>query len=118
MKKVMVSQESIFTMRERLQKQATELASRLSRSVTRAASVDLVACTEYREEVKREYELIDELLYIQNCRSTLERAIDRGYAKLVWRWTSGRVTTASFKREHNQIRMRMEETPRQRSESA
>ena len=113
MKNNMVSQESIVAMREQLRREAAEVAVRLSRSVMRASSVDLMACTEYQEEVRWEYALVDELLYIQNCRSTLERAIDCGYARLVWRWTSGQITTVSFRREHNQIKMRVQERPRE-----
>ena len=42
--------------------------------------------------------MIDELLYIQHCRSALERCLDQGSARLRYRWEDGRVTVTSFRR--------------------
>ena len=98
-------QLSIPALRERLRRQATDLATQLSRSVGRAASADLLPCLEYRTEVCRERELAEELLYVQSCRASLEKAIGGGMARLVWHWRSGAVTTVVFRRQNNQMRM-------------
>ena len=52
-----------------------------------------------------ERELAEELLYVQSCRASLEKAIGGGMARLVWHWRSGAVTTVVFRRQNNQMRM-------------
>ena len=101
-------QVAIPVLRERLREQAAELSGKLHHSVTRTATVELVAFTEYDEEVEKERELIERLLFLQCCRASLERAIDSGGGTLRWRWLNGETTIVTFKRDHNQMRMRIE----------
>ena len=101
-------QMAIPALREKLREQAVERSARLHRSVARAATVEMAAFPEYDGEVQQERELIDELLYIQCCRASLERAIANGSGKLHWRWVNGETTVLTFKRDHNQMRMRVE----------
>lgn len=88
----------IHVLREALRRQSTQQASLLSRSVGRLTSCDARPCLEYREEVATEYAVIDRLLYIQQCRSSLERCIGSGAARLRYRWRDGRVTDTCFRR--------------------
>ena len=85
-------------LREQLRQNANSCAERLSRSVGRMTSFDALPCPEYGAEVDQERGIIDELLYIQHCRSALERCLDSGSARLHYRWVDGRVTTTSFQR--------------------
>lgn len=85
-------------LREQLRQEASSRAERLSRSVGRLTSFDALPCPEYGAEVDQERTMIDELLYIQHCRSALERCLDQGSARLRYRWADGRVTVTSFQR--------------------
>ena len=106
--KKMTLQTAIPVLRERLREKASELSGELHHSVTRVTTVELAAFTEYGAEVEKERTLIEELLYIQCCRESLERAIASGGGKLKWRWLNGAITVVTFKRDHNQMRMRVE----------
>ena len=88
----------IHVLRERLRQCAVDHALTLSRSVSRLTSCDALPCLEYREEVAAEYEVIDRLLYAQQCRSSLERCIGSGSALLRYRWRDGRTTETRFRR--------------------
>lgn len=102
------TQISIPALRERLREQAADLSAQLHRSAARATTMELAAFPEYYTEVQYERELIDQLLYIQCCRSSLERAVANGFGKLRWRWANGEITVVTFKRDHNQMKMRVE----------
>lgn len=93
-----VQEYPIYAFREQLRQSSSLQAARLSRSVGRLTSCDARPCLEYREEVDAEYGLIDRLLYVQCCRSSLERCIDSGCARLTYRWRDGRVTVTKFRR--------------------
>ena len=88
----------IQVLREKLRRQANQQAAQLSRSVGRLTSYDVQPCPEYRQEVAAEYAVIDRLLYAQNCRSSLERCIASGSARLFYRWRDGRTTETRFRR--------------------
>ena len=88
----------IQVLREKLRRQSSEQAARLTRSVDRLTSYDIQPCPEYRQEVAAEYAVIDRLLYSQQCRSTLERCIASGSARLCYRWRYGRTTETRFRR--------------------
>ena len=88
----------LHVLREQLRQRAAGCALTLSRSVCRLTSCDVQPCMEYREEVAAEYEVIDQLLYVQQCRAALERCIGHGRSCLRYRWRSGEVTNSSFRR--------------------
>ena len=93
------SQEYLIqVIREQLRQRSSQQAALLSRSVGRLTSYDSRPCPEYRDEVASEYEVIDRLLYVQQCRSTLETCIGSGAARLRYRWRDGRVTDTRFRR--------------------
>ena len=75
MKHLNNAQGSISTVRQLLQQQSADTALKLSRSVSRATSVDLFPCTEYGAEVKQQHRLSEELLFLQHCRAALERGL-------------------------------------------
>ena len=106
--KKMTQQAAIPVLREKLRERAAELSGKIHHSVTRVATVEMAAFTEYEEEVEKERELIEQLLYIQCCRACLERSIAYRGGKLRWRWINGETTVITFKRDHNQMRMRIE----------
>ena len=87
----------IQVLREKLRLQSAEQAAQLSRSVGRLTSYDVQPCPEYRQEVAAEYAVIDQLLYAQNCRSSLERCIASGSARLFYRWRDGRTTETCYR---------------------
>ena len=60
--KKMTQQVAIPVLRERLRQQASELSGMIHHSVTRVATVEMAAFTEYDAEVERERELIEQLL--------------------------------------------------------
>lgn len=107
MKKLNNTQGSISAMRAQLQQQSTETAEQLRRSVSRATSVDHLPCLEYCQEVAGQHRLAEELLFLQHCRSALERAIPAGASRLVWRWQSGQRTEVRFRRENYCIHMQV-----------
>lgn len=88
----------IHVIREDLRQSSARQAALLSRSVGRLTSYDAQPCTEYGQEVKAQYAVIDELLYIQQCRNSLERCIASGSSRLRYRWRDGRVTDTRFRR--------------------
>lgn len=88
----------VRVLRENLRQRSTRQAALLSRSVGRLTSYDAQPCLEYRQEVAAEYEVIDCLLYTQQCRSALEACIGSGFARLRYRWRDGRVTETRFRR--------------------
>lgn len=85
-------------LRERLRQSASLCTEQLSRSVGRLSSCDALPCVEYGDEVKREQEMIGRLLYLQHCRTALERCLDCGSARLRYRWEDGQVTETTFRR--------------------
>lgn len=88
----------IQILREQLRRRAQEQTLLLSRSVSRLTSCDAQPCPEYGEEVAAEYETIDQLLYLQQCRAALERCLARGRSRLRYRWRDGRVSQTDFRR--------------------
>lgn len=107
MKKLNNAQGSITAMRQQLQRQSVETAQQLSRSVARAASVDYLPCLEYGEEVERQRQMAEELLFLQHCRAALERAIPRGCSRMVWHWREGSSTEVRFRRENHYMRIQV-----------
>lgn len=85
-------------LREQLRQEAAGQVQQLSRSVGRLASCDALPCPEYGDEVRRERLLIDQLLYLQHCRSALERCLEQGGARLRYRWSDGGITVTTFQR--------------------
>lgn len=85
-------------LREQLRQRAMDASRQLSRSVGRLTSCDALPCPEYQGEVAREYAVVDRLLYVQNCRSALERCIAGGTARLRYQWRDGRVTVTRFRK--------------------
>ncbi len=85
-------------LRERLRQRANSLTTRLSRSVARLTSCDPLPCPEYGDEIRFQQELAQELFYIQNCRTALERCIAGSGANLRYRWAGGAVTTPRFRK--------------------
>ena len=79
----------ITSLREILRQRGTELTTRLSRSVGRLTSCDLLPCMEYGDEVAFQRSLAEELFYIQSCRNALERCIGNGGAAVRYRWADG-----------------------------
>ncbi|MCH5174207.1 MAG: hypothetical protein J1D85_08405, partial [Bacteroidales bacterium] len=69
-----------------------------SRSVGRLTSCDVLPCLEYRSEIASEHAIIDRLIYVQECRNSLERCISSGAARLCYRWRNGEVTETRFRR--------------------
>lgn len=88
----------IHVIREDLRQSSARQAALLARSVGRLTSYDIRPCTEYHQEVIAQYAVIDELLYLQQCRSALERCIASGAARLRYRWRDGQVTETCFRR--------------------
>ncbi len=107
MKKLNNMQGSITAVRAQLQQQSMDTAERLRRSVSRAASVDNFPCTEYGEEVALQHRLAEELLFLQHCRSALERSIEKGASRLVWCWQSGERCEVRFRRQNHHISMQV-----------
>lgn len=85
-------------LRERLRQRACALTARLSRSVARLTSCDPLPCPEYDEEVRFQQGLAQELFYVQNCRTALERCIAGSGANLRYRWADGHSTVTRFRR--------------------
>lgn len=88
----------IQVIREDLRQSSARQAALLARSVGRLTSCDVQPCLEYRQEISSEHAVIDRLLYIQECRNSLERCIGSGAARLRYRWQDGRVTDTFFRR--------------------
>jgi len=105
MKKLQNAQGSIIALRAQLQQRSAETAEQLRRSVSRATSVDHFPCLEYGQEVELQHRLAEELLFLQHCRSALERAVDKGGSRLVWRWQEGGSTEVRFRRENHYLTM-------------
>lgn len=111
MKKLNNAKGSILTVREELRRESADTARLLSRSVERVASVDHLPCREYGAEVAHQQVLAEELLFLQHCRSALERAVARGSSRLVWRWQSGGSTEVRFRRENHHLTMTVRQLP-------
>ena len=88
----------IQIIRENLRQSSARQAALLTRSVGRLTSCDVQPCLEYRQEIANEHTVIDRLLYIQECRNSLEKCIGSGSARLRYRWRDGRVTDTCFRR--------------------
>ena len=88
----------IQIIREKLRQCSAQQAALLSRSVGRLTSCDALPCLEYRSEIANEHAIIDRLIYIQECRNSLERCIGSGAARLRYRWRDGQVTETRFRR--------------------
>lgn len=88
----------IQIIRENLRQCSAQQAAQLTRSVGRLTSCDVQPCLEYRAEIAAEHAVIDRLLYLQECRNSLERCIASGAARLRYRWRDGRVTDTCFRR--------------------
>ena len=86
----------IKTIRENLRQCSAQQAAKLARSVGRLTSCDAQPCLEYCGEIANEHAVIDQLLYIQECRNSLERCIASGAARLRYRWQDGQVTETRF----------------------
>ena len=88
----------IQIIRENLRQNSARQAAMLARSVGRLTSCDVQPCLEYHQEIANEYTVIDRLLYIQQCRNSLEKCIGSGAARLRYRWRDGSVTDTRFRR--------------------
>ena len=88
----------IQIIREDLRQRSAQQVALLSRSVGRLTSCDVQPCLEYRDEIANEHAVIDRLLYVKECRKSLERCIASGAARLRYRWRDGRVTETQFRR--------------------
>ncbi len=91
------SEYPVMALREDLRQRANEKTARISRSVARLTSCELLPCPEYDEEVHFQFTLAEELMYLQNCRSALEKCIDAGAAVLRYRRADGTVTVTRFR---------------------
>lgn len=88
----------ISALREDLRRDASDLAIRLSRSVARLTSCDMLPCMEYGDEVKTEHTLAEKLFYTQHCRNALERCLGVGGATLRYRWADGSCSVTKFRK--------------------
>lgn len=88
----------ISVLREQLRQQAVTLSGKLSRSVARLTSCDLLPCLEYGEEVAKEQDWAQQLFYIQSCRNALERCIACKSATVRYRGNDGTVTRTTFRK--------------------
>ena len=84
--------------REGLRRRAVSQTEKLSRSVARLTSCD-APCVEYADEVLHEKAVIDDLLFYQHCRATLERCLANESSTLRYREQDGSVKTVSFQRQ-------------------
>lgn len=89
---------SIHVIRENLRQASLRQTELLSRSVGRLTSCDAQPCTEYGQEVTAQYDVIDQLLYLQQCRNSLEKCIETGAVRLRYHWRDGRVTDTWFRK--------------------
>ena len=97
----------IPALREELRLQASDTATRLSRSVARLTSCELLPCLEYGEEVAYQQALAQKLFYLQHCRDAVERCIGSGGARLRYRWADGTLTHTRFRRvDHGRIQVK------------
>lgn len=85
-------------LRELLRERANGLSARLSRSVARLTSCDLQPCLEYGEEVQFQQNLAQQLFYVQNCRTALERCIGGRSVTVRYRRPDGSVTVTRFRK--------------------
>ena len=88
----------IPALREELRLQASDTATRLSRSVARLTSCELLPCLEYGEEVAYQQALAQKLFYLQHCRNALERSIAAKSATLRYRWPDGSSSRTTFRK--------------------
>lgn len=88
----------IHTIRETLRQASIQKTELLSRSVSRVTSYDAEPCTEYDQEVIAQYVIIDELIYLQQCRIALERCIESGSVRLRYHWRDGRESDTRFRK--------------------
>lgn len=88
----------IGIIRENLRQSSARQAALLARSVGRLTSCDAQPCLEYRAEIAHEHTVIDRLLYLQECRNSLERCISAGVVRLRYRWRDGRITETWFRK--------------------
>ena len=88
----------ITSLRESLRQRGNALTTRLSRSVGRLTSCDLLPCMEYGDEVAFQRCLAEELFYIQSCRNALERCIGNGSAAVRYRWSDGSTSFTRFRK--------------------
>ena len=98
---------SIPAAREQLRRRSVACASALSRSVARMTSCDALPCVEYSSEVQAERSLIDELLYVQCCRATLEQCVAGGSASLRYTRQDGTAIMTQFQRSVQGGRVRI-----------
>lgn len=85
-------------LREQLRLQAVTLSGKLSRSVARLTSCDMVPCLEYGEEVAKEQDIAQQLFYIQSCRNALERCMACKSATVRYRGNDGSLTRTTFRK--------------------
>ena len=85
-------------LREQLRTRSLELAQKLARSVGRVTSWEAQACLEYGEELRKEYDLAQQMFYLQQCREALEHCIDGKNATVRYRWPDGTSTRTAFRR--------------------
>jgi hypothetical protein len=91
------NESPVMSLREDLRLQASEISRRLSRSVGRLTSCELLPCLEYGEEIEYQQQLVERLLYLQYCREALEKCIHAGAAMQRYRWRDGHVTVTRFR---------------------
>lgn len=93
-----VKEYPIHIIRENLRQSSVRQAALLSRSVGRLTSYDAQPCLEYPSEIAAERAVIDQLLYVQQCRGALEQCIATGGVRLRYHWRDGHVTDTCFHR--------------------
>lgn len=98
MTKPHATKKPVAVLREDLRLSAERLAETLSRSVRRKTSDDELPCLEYGDEVKDQYALTNQLLYVQCCRKALEACIASGHAGLRFRRPDSAVVRTWFRR--------------------
>lgn len=98
MTKPHATKKPVAVLREDLRLSAERLAETLSRSVRRKTSDDELPCLEYGDEVKDQYALTNQLLYVQCCRKALEACVASGHAGLRFQRPDGVVVRTWFRR--------------------
>ncbi|MDE7245692.1 MAG: hypothetical protein K2O18_17205 [Oscillospiraceae bacterium] len=83
--------------REELRRRAINRTEALARSVARITSCD-DPCPEYTEEVSNEYMVVDDLLFYQQCRVSLERCLENDSAILRYKCRDESVREVCFRR--------------------
>jgi len=88
---------AVDALREKLRQDALALSVYLTRSVGRLTSCDEQPCLDYGEEVERQQDAVQKLLYLQHCRTALEKCIQSDGFVLSFRFADGDTSRTVFK---------------------